>query len=299
MNRRALPYRSPSQDLIAPEAWQMSTEDGCVPLPTGLSHWDYLMDLDLRRTVRVQVEEVLSQSGLGADGQLMLSAVWTSSGSNLRGPGQRIPLEGPGTREVELLVPLRGTDLGGTLWLDTALVLARRGNAPRPASPRRGGSVLWSDRHEVRLQGDAPQFPIAVIDFARTSFPGDAAWHLQIGDNLDSAAMGSLLLLVNEQNEAAVAAVGRAERPGESERIVLSAIRADVTRTMLEHALSSNEFDEGAAFDEETLGATLQTLYRGLFPETSIEEMRRRREQYPNFFASDVQHAVKLFEVPS
>ncbi|WP_338597162.1 hypothetical protein [Saccharopolyspora sp. SCSIO 74807] len=299
MNRRALPYRSPSQDLVTPEAWRMSTQDGDVPLRTELANWDYLMDLDLRRTVRVEVDAVRSQSGLGADSRLMLSAVWTSSGSNLRGPGHRVPLEGPGTREVELLVPLRGTDLGGTLLLDTALVLAHCGEAPSLASPRRAGSVLWSDRHEVRLQGDAPQFPIAVIDFARTSFSGDAAWHLQIGDNLEGAAMGSLLLLVNEQNAAAVAAVGRAERPGETDRLVLSAIRADVTRTMLEHALSSEDFYDGAAFTDETLGAALQALYRRLFPETSIEEMRRRREQYPNFFASDVQHAVKLFEVPS
>lgn len=277
----------------------MGTEADDVPLLDSLSNWDYLMDLDLRRSVRIDVDAVLAQSGLGADAELVLSAVWTASGSNLRGPGARVLVTSGGSRDVDLEVPLRGSDLGGTLLLDTALVLSYRGTEPRPAAPRRAGSVLWSDRHEVRLEGDSPQFPIAVIDFARTSFPSDAAWHLQIGDNLHSAAMGSLLLLVNEQNASAVAAVGRAARPGAVERIVLSAIRADVTRTMLEHALSSDEFCDGATFEDETLGATLQALYRRLFPEMSIEEMRRRREQYPSFFASDVQHAVKLFEATS
>ncbi|MET7916807.1 hypothetical protein ABZU45_12880 [Streptomyces avermitilis] len=273
------------------------TEDGDVVMPEALPDWDYQMDLHLRRTVRVDLDRARSQSGLPTDAALMLAAVWTATGSNLSGPAQQVRLTDRGTSTVELDVRLRGADLGGLLLLDTALVLAERRSDARPSSPRRAGSVLWSDREALRLQGDAPQFPMAVIDFARTSFPDDAAWHLQISGGLESATMGSLLLLVNERNTVTATAFENAGKPRPVDRIVLSAVYADAARTMIEYALNNDDFAEDADFPDGSLGATLLSLFDQLFQDQPITDIRLRRRQSPALFASDLQAAVKIFEV--
>jgi hypothetical protein len=272
-------------------------EDAEVSLPESLPDWDYQMDVHVRRTLRVDLDRVRRQTGLAADAALMLAAVWTSTGSNLSGPAQHVRLSEGGTSTVEFDVRLRGADLGGLLLLDTALVLAERMKDARPSSPRRAGSVLWSDRETLRLQGDAPQFPMAVIDFARTSFPENAAWHLQVSGGLESATMGSLLLLVNERNTVTATAFQNAGKPRPVDRIVLSAVYADAARVMVEHALAHEEFVEDADFPDGSLGATLLSLFDQLFPGQSITDVRLRHRQSPALFSSDLQAAVKIFEV--
>jgi len=297
MSRRGLPYRSPSEDVVAAEGWRLGVDEGEVPLPEALPHWDYRMDLALRRTVRIDLDRVRAECGLPAETALMLTAVWTATGSNLSGPGHRVRLVDGGLCDVDLEVLLSGADLGGLLVLDTALVLAERRSDGRPSSPRRAGSVLWSDRESVRLQGDAPQFPMAVIDFANTSFPDGAAWHLQISGGLDNATMGSLLLLVNEQNKVTTAAFENAHRPRAVDQVVLSAVYADAARIMIEYALSHEDFTEESDYPEDSLGATLLSLFDQLFPGQSVTDVRLRRLQSPATFASDLQAAVKIFEV--
>lgn len=297
MTRRVLPYRAPTEDVVAPGPWRLVIEDGEVALPEALPDWDYQMDVHVRRSLHVDLDRVRQQTGLSAHAALMLSVVWTATGSNLSGPAKHVRLSEAGTRAVEVDVLLRGADLGGLLLLDTSLVLAERINDARPSSPRRAGSVLWSDREALRLQGDAPQFPMAVIDFARTSFPADAAWHLQISGGLESATMGALLLLVNEQNTVTATAFQNAGKPRPVDRIVLSAVYADAARVMVEHALAHEEFIEDADFPDGSLGATLLSLFDQLFPGQSITDIRLRHRQSPALFSSDLQAAVKIFEV--
>ncbi|WP_198545898.1 hypothetical protein [Actinacidiphila yeochonensis] len=298
MTKRVLPYRIPSEDVVTAGYWSLVTEDGEMLLPEALPDWDYHMDLHLRRSVRVDLDGARSQSGLPPDAALQLAAMWTATGSNLSGPAQHLRLAGVGTTEVVLDFTLRAADLGGLLLLDTALLLAERRVDARPSSPRRAGSVLWSRRDSLRLQGDAPQFPMAVIDFSLTSFPDDAAWHLQISGSLESATMGSLLLLVNERNTVTAAAFQNAGKPRPIDRIVLSAVYADAARSMIEHALGIDEFVEDADFPEGSLGATLVSLFDRLLPGQSITDIRLRRRHSPALFASDLQAAVKIFEVP-
>ncbi|WP_406177073.1 hypothetical protein [Streptomyces canus] len=296
MTRRVLPYRVPSEGVVTAEPWLLVTEDGEVPMPEALPDWDYQMDLHLRRTVSVDLDRARSQSGLATDAALTLAVVWTATGSNLSGPAEHARLDDNGTIIAEFDIVLRGADLGGLLALDTALVLAERRPDARPSSPRRAGSVLWSDREELRLQGDAPQFPMAVIDFSLTSFPDEAAWHLQISGGLESATMGSLLLLVNERNTVTATAFENAGKPRPIDRVVLSAVYADAARIMIEHALANDDFTEDGDFPEGSLGATMVSLFDRLFPNQLVTDIRLRQRQSPALFASDLQAAVKIFE---
>ncbi|MDE1668455.1 hypothetical protein [Nocardia gipuzkoensis] len=295
MAHRVLPYKKPSPTTVQAGEWLLSVDGNELPLPESYPHWDYQTTLSLRRVVKVDLRRALAESTLDPSTELALAAIWTSTGSKLRGTVMRTVV--PENGEVELRADLPGADLGGVVLLDTALVLARRRHGgDRPVAPRRGGSVLWSDRSQIRLQGDAPQFPIAIVDFARTNYPGDAAWHLEIGTNLDAATMGSLLLLVNEKKTVITEALQRAGSPRVEDKIALSALYADVARTMVDHALRLSEFDDDSHYVDETLGATLQELFGRLFPGRSITDIRLAAQESPNLFASELQAAVKIFE---
>jgi hypothetical protein len=135
-----------------------------------------------------------------------------------------------------------------------------------------------------------------VIDFGKTSFPNDAAWHVQISGNLYSATMGGMILLVNERNSAMVRAFQNAARPRTVDKAVLATVYCDVARTMAEHGLRSDEFTEGTPYPEGTLGATIISLLDRLFPGVSLVELKLRMEQSPAHFGSELRAAVRLFE---
>jgi hypothetical protein len=109
--------------------------------------------------------------------------------------------------------------------------------------------------------------------------------------------MGSLLLLVNEQNAPTATAFRNAAKPRPVDAIVLSTVYADVARVMIEEALRNEDFTDDAIFPSETLGATLKALFHRLFPGQTVNDARLRLHRSPSLFSSELQDAVKIFEV--
>lgn len=296
MSRRALPYRTPGDEAVKAQQWILVVEGQTFDLPEELPDWDYQTNLTLRNEVHVDLDAVYASTGLTPDAKLSLVVVWTATGSGLRGTAERVPLSGGGTHTVEIDIELSGTQLGGLLTLDTQLVLAQSLDNGAIATPRRGGSILWTHRRTLHLQGDASQFPIAVVDFAATQLPAESAWHVQLSGELNTATMGALLLLINEQKKSVVTAFQNAASPRAIDKVYLSAAYADIARTMVEHALADPDFDLETDYAEDSLGTTLQSLVSGLFPGISVGHLRQRREQSPNLFATEIQAAVSIFE---
>lgn len=296
MTRRALPYREPSEDVVVCEPWRLVLEEGEIDLPPFLPDWDYQMDVTLRRKIHVDVGRAQSEAGLFPGTPLTIAAVWSATGSNLRAPGAKVVMSDPRPHDVQLDFTIRGTELGGELVLATSLVLAQAVPDAGPAAPRRAGSVLWNDQHSMRLQGDAAQFPVAVIDFANTSFAEEAAWHLQVPETMYQSTMGKLLLLVNEQNEQVTSAFTNAGNPSKIDQVVLASVKADVTRTMLEHALCDPEFCDDETFPDDTWGMTLKDLFDRIFPGRSITDVRLQFQRSPSTFASDLQASLNALE---
>ncbi|SDE22543.1 hypothetical protein [Rhodococcus tukisamuensis] len=296
MSRTAFPYRVPGDAVVSAASWQILVMDTPFDLDDNLPDWDYNTDLLLTRVVDVDLDRLRSDTGLPPGAEIALSVVWTASGSSLRAPAFREVLFGNGVQRVAIRSTLRGSDLGGTLTLDTILTLAHDQADVAAFAPRRAGSLLWSDSKSVRLQGDAPQFPIAIIDFASTPYPLEAAWYVQIGTNMHAATMGSLLLLINEANEPASTAFKNASSPRPVDVAIISSTYADVARTLIEHALSNAEFDDVTSYPEDSLGATLQAMIQMRFPDEAFEDLRRQRDNSPTAFSTRVQASVKIFE---
>lgn len=296
MTRTVWPYVRPQSGIEA-GAWQLHLADGTEPLPGELPHWDYNTDLHLSRSVTLDVAAISIQCGLADDARLAVVAVWRSTGSGLRALAHReiVTRDGSGSARLDLHVMLKGTDVGGVLTVSTQLILDWNGSTVDPTAPHRTGSVLWSDESSVRLQGDAARFPMDLVDFRDEVFPERSGWHLKLGRDLDAAAMGSILLLINSRNKVLADAVARADSPRPVDRAVLSALYTDVTRAMIEHALAQPEFDDETAFPEESLGEILRNLCRRVFPGEPIGELRLRHSNSRNLLATDIQGGVGIF----
>ncbi|MFE4514370.1 hypothetical protein ACFRMQ_09290 [Kitasatospora sp. NPDC056783] len=278
------------------EGWLLKQEDGQgIPLPPSVVDWDYQRDLELECTVEVDLDAARASAALPEDAELALTTVWNSSGSGLRMLAAEERLTGGGRRSVHLAFTVLGRDSGGVLSIDTQVVLAGNLDNPDPTGPRRAGSILWQHHAQVRLQGDASQFPMAVVDFAEAGYPEDAPWYLDIGPNLDAATMGAVLLLVNSRTTLVLDAMRKAEKATHAERLIQSALRQDVVRLMIEHAVDDEDLDDGSTFEPDTLGHMLLGAVRTHLPDTTLAALRLMRRSDPSYFSARVQSAVGLF----
>lgn len=101
------------------------------------------------RALTVDVDAVRSQCRLGPDSALAVIASWRSPNrTRLGGASERIDLgDLNGLLRTPIAVSVPGPEAGGRLDLTTRVVLRSAGAAPSPISPRRPGSVLWTDTH--------------------------------------------------------------------------------------------------------------------------------------------------------
>lgn len=296
MNRRAYPYRRAAAGSVTMAEWSLKSEEGeAVPLPAFIPDWDFQKDLSLETVVGVDLDAVRASAALPDEAEVALSVIWSSTGSGLRRLADRVPLNGGGTRSAQLSFTVAGSDSGGVLSVETQLVLVKALENPIPAGPRRAGSVLWRHEAKVRLQGDASQFPMAVVDFKKAGYPENAPWYLDIGPNLEAATMGAVVLLVNSGTPTVLNALRRADRASYAERLIQSAMRQDVVRLMVERAVADDELTDDSRFEPDTLGHMLLGLLRTFLPGTSLTSLRMTRLTDPALFSAKIQHAVGLF----
>lgn len=292
---RAYPYRRPPTDVVATGPWLRAGADTLDELPPDLPDWDYGTVLHLRRPVRVDGLRARQACGLAADAELTLTVVWSAASSSLRGRAWQALVPAAEDVELEIDFELPGDELGGRLDLETTLVLRSTGPmVGSAATPTRPGSLLWKDVQSVMLQGDAVLFPLSVVDFEHLPYPTGAAWHLELSHDLDSQALGSILLLANQRREIVTNALIAAADPTDADRRVLSAIRTDVIRSLIERALVDDEFDLDAEYPTGSIGALLASVVRATFPDKPLEALRRDRDHEPILFTTRIQNATGL-----
>ena len=290
----AFPYLRPPTDIVSASPWSRAIDQGTSELPDTLHDWDYSSVLSLGRLLVVDGLRARKASGLGEDSELVITVRWSASASLLRGNAWQQAL--PAKDGIELFIDfdLPGEELGGVLTLTTLVTMDRTGSHPSSAAPTRPGSMLWSDQDQVALQGDEALFPIARADFRDLPQPDKASWYLEIGEDLDAAAMGSLLLLINEGRPLVLEALASAMNPSATHKAVLSVLRADILRALIERALVDQDFDEEEDYPVGSLGATLRHVIRENFEAEDIESLRREREQQPGLFTTRVQAASDM-----
>lgn len=288
----ALPYKIPAASRILASPWLLVIGQAELgELPNEIPEWDYNTDLQISRRVRLDLPAIYSDAELPPSTPLHTTVVWESSGSRQRRRAFQQLVDG--RHEIDIDCTLYGSEIGGTLTIRTIVCLAESRSLPvAPFTAHLAGSVLWDESTTVRLEDDAPQFPVTIIDFALTNLPEQSTWFVQIAGDLDSAAMGSLLLCINQSNGAVAAAFENASTASADQLATIRSVHADVARQLVEHALSDADFDHDVDYPDESLGRMLQSLVQRLFPDQDVQDLRVRRNTLPTLFSAEVQGAV-------
>ncbi|WP_209305357.1 hypothetical protein, partial [Blastococcus sp. CT_GayMR20] len=109
---------------------------------------------------------------------------------------------------------------------------------------------------------------------------------------------GSILLLVNERHEVVMRALEAAAFPAEADRRVLSTLRTDVLRALVEQALVHEDLSDDVDYPAGSLGALLLNVVRNAFPAFSLDALRRERQTTPALFSSRLQATSNLLAEP-
>lgn len=289
---RGYPYRLPSKDVVRAHPWALVTERGDEPLAALLPTWDYGMDLSLRRTMSIDLDRIREEASVEPGADLAVGVYW--SAGRLRGQGSRDVIHAAdGDIRVELSVDLRGWEIGGTLGLHTIVFLLDEVEPEPGPVVWRAGSELWADRKSTKLQGDVPRFPVAVVDVAAQGYPSGAPWVLDLQSDLAEPTLGSLHLLVNEDDQPAVDAVASAGGDDGAARVLLGSMHYDVGRTLIDLALGHDELEDDAEYPEESLGRTLKELLQRVFPDMPLRGIRDLRNTDPARYSGQILAALR------
>ncbi|GID28928.1 hypothetical protein [Paractinoplanes brasiliensis] len=284
---RAYPYRVTVEHVI-PTPW-ISLDTG-AEMGEHVESWDYSSVLRVQRRVEVDLTSLLSECGLPSTARAALSVRYWPVTSLIRHTAVHLPLTDPdptGKVLAVLTAEVPGAELAGAVTLETSLVLVQAPvDAVEPFVARRPGSVLWRDERTVRLEGTAGLLPVAPVSFKEQGLPEQAAWYVSL-DSADwmSAAMGSLLVLLNDDNPAVRKAVEQPDEPDSA--VVLQALMIDVVCDLVGRALMDEEFPSDAVrrgrASEISTAALVQGLIGGFLsmPSESLPDaVKRLRDEW-------------------
>lgn len=253
------PYLTPPVETAEMLPWYRVDAEEERPLEPLLADWTPGADIRLSRAVGIDLNEVRKSAGLDNNVTLGLVVSWISSSTKIR---RRCFLKAnPDSREV-IEVILSGDEIGGTLELDTSLVVLDYPSDPIPGVAHLSGSILLRDSQKVILEGDGSSFPMAVVDFNHTRYNPSASWHLETTTNIEANFSATFQVLINSRDEKMVKSI-EADRPTKEQIILLQGLSAGVMEALLDLAYAleyEGTLDSSAPQEDGTVGSVLQGL---------------------------------------
>lgn len=302
MSVRVWPYRRPIGRVHA-EQWRSGDSTG-EPAPVALTAWDYTTEITLGRVIEIDLAELREDCGLAPDAPLRLCVRYWPSTSLLRRSAfvQNLPTQTIRTSCV-VQISADSTQLGGFLTVETLIELAADLHSDRPFVAMRAGSILWSDQIRIHLEGGAGLLPVAPVSFKEAGLPAGSAWYVSMdGGDWQQAAMGSLLVLLNEDNPAVKEAMESTQ--GELSGMLWSILEADIVTDLVGRALDDEAFADETPSDDLDGDLTMAGLVRALVrtyltrpgesAEQAIKRLRDERRRDPSRFRADVHAGIKF-----
>lgn len=298
MKHVAFPFLTLGESEVNASPWKLVDQnDGPMELGDHVPGWDYARNLQLNREIALVKGKIGTALGLPDDDVALelIVRLGTGPGSMPRRrrlltrtairPGQSIVLE-----HVAV-----GHELSQRLWLETSILLAGPVRQPTRFAPRRPGSILWRDEHDVRLEGSSPRFPMEVVSF-HERFPGKsesgALWYLhwQPG-HLHRDFGGSVRLFLNDDRKDFI------ERFVGSDPQTLQCVLGDVVSQIMGHALRADDLEDILADCEPTsVAGHVATWLELAFPGQDLASVRKLLTNSPGSFHATI-HAMANLQV--
>ena len=291
MKMLVAPY--PRLSALPGTDWELVVGQVSRPIGESIDDWDPSQDLQAKRHVLIEPNEIRGQTGLGARSRVRLLGGWHCDATRTRSFTSTIDisLEEDGG-EIDLVAAVVGKDVAIAITLETHLILLFADDDSNPLAARDVGASLWVDGHRVNLEGVASRFPTEWIDFTRGPYPNDAVWYLDWDPaRPEYSVLGGMRLYLNIGHPRLKAVLDRGD--GES-KLLRETIRAEVARQLVTGGLTSTAFlDDVDGHDEETVGAAIRRLVKVLMPGYSAVAARDLLLRDPGRFEARLQAGLR------
>lgn len=268
-------------------------------MPSGvLPGWDYFTPVQVERELTVDMPGLRADCGLPSDARVSAVLGWHSSLTGIRGAAAFDVAESDATI---VRVELEPTQLGGSLTLQSKLVLATSAEGRSVLSPHRAGCLLWSEETRIILEGEGHRFPILPLDFISAGIGGgrsSSGWYLEgTNEDLSSSGVGSLRLLVNTSNPVILNLL---TDPGDIQAVAIQQfMQYDVYRQLVMAALHNDDLLDGLEHEAGTLGELLATTVRRIFDAQRLDSLRGDYSQQPGEFEALLQARLRFLDAQS
>jgi hypothetical protein len=232
-------------------------------------------------------------------------ATYWSEGTSLRGQGTSEVFEVNNEcnrRNFDLSLTVEGKSASRTLQLKTSLILiAPSADMLRDSlAPKRAGSVLWEDSISIILDGNAPRFPVSIIDFVESGLgPEGSCWRFEWFPQDPSApAMASMRLYINSRHRAFHDAIV-STNPSPCQLAVRSALKHDIGKELVSLAIQNcHDLELIERHEVGTSGRVLMDLVARVFPGRTPADCAELLKNEPGAFSAQLQAAMALFTDP-
>jgi hypothetical protein len=183
--------------------------------------------------------------------------------------------------------------LSHRLMLEMLVILARPSDDAAPLSPARQGSRLWSDRLDLRLEGEEPRFPMEAVSFIHR-FAGrpevHAPWLLHwTPGNLHRDFGGSVRLYLNSDRKDFI------ERLMAGDRATSQVVLADVMTQIISTSIRQSDFEQAATeADPSSIAGRADFWIRLAFPGQDLAHVRSMLDLRPSLFHAAILAAADV-----
>lgn len=239
MRNDVRPYFVASEDSVQWGQWRLLDGAGGIPLPQYIEGWEPGTNIRISREFDIDRARFEAETRCSLD-DCRIHLRWLSSTTGMAGSAPPIVLSeaGEGVIDVNLL----GAEIAGTLSLYSRVVLAVRPRVEIPlGAAQTPGSVLNEHKQLLELEKPAAMFPIQMVDFARTPYPVEASWHLDIDGDLDSPFMGGVLLQVNARDTALREAISHNESVDDVGVALTDELESSVSALLIDLAIAHRD----------------------------------------------------------
>jgi hypothetical protein len=290
MTHVAFPFLTLPDAMLTATPWSSVDASGpAKELGDHLAGWDYAVDLDLQRCVTLN--SAINREVLGIDPNDLKLELIVRMGT---GPGTmprrlatlcREPLSPNVPVSVDCTIPGRG--LAQRLLLETTIVLAAEAPIRNRFAPVLPGSILWRDRVDLALEGQAPRFPMEIVSFSeRFSCRPErsAPWLLHwLPGQLHRDFGGAVRLYLNHDHAVFM------ERFTAADPLTLQITLADVITQILAFAIAQDDIDDLLADAEATTVAGHIVAWLDLaFPGSDLASVRKLYDHEPGRFHASI-----------
>ncbi|WP_018950958.1 hypothetical protein [Thioalkalivibrio sp. AKL12] len=282
----AFPFLRPSSEAISAGAWYRESDEGFPePLPEILPHWDYSVDIQIRRNMKIDLTGLCQQTQLEPDSTFLLNVFLQTGDMPIRRKlfSRLLDAGNPDDGEITIgPVEVKGNSLQGRVELFTSLAF-NQGRRLSQLSPLAPGSRMWDERFVTQIEGGGSRMPMESKDFSNLSrHLAHAPWYIHLSVNRAEERFESVFrVILNTARPDVHEPLIRGDQP------LTSIFRAEIVRHVLMRVLLSEELDlDTGSLPDGSLGAVAMSWAATAFPEEDIDQVRQKAMDDPARFES-------------